>query len=345
MQGPPGHELHGVTGAHLYEDGSLVVANGGSYELRFFDGTGGFLHSSGGSGDGPGEYRQIVLLRSFARDSLFVYDGRQARATILSHDGRLARSFGMPPAAGFVVVEDVFPDGRSVASVVTGFRSDQTHTGVHRPNVRLVELDREGTVVRDLGEFPGDESYALAESGSMIVGPLAFGASLHVAVVGNDGIAIGATDEEHLRIHTAGAGEEAPHGLARRATTERDFQRAMNAYLDDFAPDARLIEARRFDDMPRVEARPYFDELRGDPAGNVWVRHYSGPEDPTRLWTVFDGSGAVVATARTPDDVEVLEIGRDHVVVLSRDVLDVERVEVLSLRRQGCAVSQRADGG
>ena len=341
LQGPAGHELDGVTGAHRDRYGGLVVANGGSHELRFFDSSGRFRHSIGGAGDGPGEFRGLMLLRGFAGDSLLAYDGRQARATVLGPDGQVARTFRMPPSTGFVVIDDVFEDGRSVARVLVGYRSEETSSGVHRTSIRILELSPSGEISRDLGEFPGDESYALASFGGMIVGPLVFGASLHAAALdgaalGGDRIVIGASDDARLRFARRTGEGAVPHGFARRPSTEGAFRRAREEYLEDFPDDARAIEARRFDDMPRVELLPFFAELRADDAGNVWVRHYSVPGDPTRAWTVFDGSGRPVANARTPDGARVLEIGHDHVIVVLTDELGVERVQVVPLRREGC---------
>ncbi len=266
-----------------------MVANAGSYELRFFDA-----------------------------------------------EGRFRRSFRMPEADGFVVLEDVFADGSSVAAVSPGYRSDETATGVHRAEVRLLEPDPEGTVRRDLGVFPGDESYALSSAGSMIVGPLVFGASLDVAVSG-DGVLVGITDEPDLRLLSAAGERRIALDVPAQRTTGDEFREEVERYLEAFPPDARKIEARRFDDMPRLEVLPLFEDLRTDAAGRIWVRNQLGPGEPRRMWTVLDPSGEPIARMRTPDGAEILELGVEHVVVLTRDELDVERVEVRPLQRTGCA--------
>ena len=331
-----GGALDGVVGAHRFADGRLVVANAGSYELRFFDARGRHRRSTGGPGDGPGEFRQLVLLRSFAGDSLLSFDARHMRASVFGPDGEFIRSFRMPEADGFVVVADVFADGSSVARVNQGYRSDEAVTGRHRASIRLLELDREGALRRDLGLFPGDESYVLASDGSMIAGPLVFGASLHVAAL-RDEVVVGVSDETDLRF----PGRSRPRRVSlalddvqRLRATEADFRLVAGQYLEDFPQSAREIERQRFDGMPRVEVLPVFAELRADPAGQVWLRHQLRPDDSRRTWMVLDASGVPIARARTPDDTDILEIGSDHVLVLARDELGVERLEVRPIERR-----------
>lgn len=56
LDGPHEQQLYRVFGAHRLPDGRIVVANSGSYELRFYDRDGQFLAASGGRGGGPGEF-------------------------------------------------------------------------------------------------------------------------------------------------------------------------------------------------------------------------------------------------------------------------------------------------
>jgi hypothetical protein len=57
--------------------------------------------------------------------------------------------------------------------------------------------------------------------------------------------------------------------------------------------------------------------------------------DEPRKWEVFDPAGAWLGTLSTPARFSVLEIGRDYVLGVRRDDLDVEHVQVLRLRRGG----------
>jgi hypothetical protein len=75
----------------LLSDGSIVVANGGSQELRFFDGTGEWIRSAGRAGSGPGEFNSLGWLDVRAGDTLRTYDWGQLRVQVFSADGKYQR--------------------------------------------------------------------------------------------------------------------------------------------------------------------------------------------------------------------------------------------------------------
>ncbi len=60
VSGRPEYELYRVRGALRLSDGSIVIANGGTDELRWYSLTGEFLHSAGGTGEGPGEFLALA---------------------------------------------------------------------------------------------------------------------------------------------------------------------------------------------------------------------------------------------------------------------------------------------
>lgn len=60
-EGP--YQLHGVTSVARLPDGGVVVANGGSDELRFFDAQGRFVTRQGRSGEGPAEWKSVSRVR------------------------------------------------------------------------------------------------------------------------------------------------------------------------------------------------------------------------------------------------------------------------------------------
>jgi hypothetical protein len=78
---------------------------------------------------------------------------------------------------------------------------------------------------------------------------------------------------------------------------------------------------------------PTFDELVADTEGNTWARRYRETNDEPFDWIVFSADGVVLGSIRTPDRLTISEVGRDYVLGVWRDPLDVQHVRVHRLQR------------
>jgi hypothetical protein len=83
LEGPDETSFSRVAGILLRQDGTVVVADRGASELRFFDEAGTFLRRVGRPGDGPGEFGAIESLHRYRGDSIAVWDGQRRIWTIL----------------------------------------------------------------------------------------------------------------------------------------------------------------------------------------------------------------------------------------------------------------------
>ena len=86
-------------------DGSILIANGATAELRFYDGDGRFIGAAGREGGGPGEFTNgfSMNLVRWPGDSVGVWDLQARRLTIFDPAGAMARE------AKLVLGERVFP--------------------------------------------------------------------------------------------------------------------------------------------------------------------------------------------------------------------------------------------
>src|SRR5690606_34367078 len=84
---PPAAQFHAIAGLRQLSDGRIVLLDGGSRELRFFDAEGRYLGNAGRHGAGPAEFEAPMLVRTLSYDSLLVYDTRRARFHIFANDG------------------------------------------------------------------------------------------------------------------------------------------------------------------------------------------------------------------------------------------------------------------
>ena len=80
------------------DDGTLAVVQGQDQSVRFFASDGASLGRIGGQGEGPGEFVGLGYVGWLA-DSLWIYDIRLKRMTILTPERELARTMRMPPEA------------------------------------------------------------------------------------------------------------------------------------------------------------------------------------------------------------------------------------------------------
>ena len=74
VEGDEDYELDAVTSSVRFSNGTIVVANAGSQELRFFDAAGQFVAKAGGRGGGPGEFQYLSRVYRHTGDSVMAFD-------------------------------------------------------------------------------------------------------------------------------------------------------------------------------------------------------------------------------------------------------------------------------
>jgi hypothetical protein len=79
---------------------------------------------------------------------------------------------------------------------------------------------------------------------------------------------------------------------------------------------------------------PEFAALKLDDDGNLWVRRYGPPWDPSPDWDVHTADGAPLANVKLPQRFEPMHIGHDFTLGVRKDALDVEHVELYRLTRR-----------
>ncbi len=341
-EGAEAYQLFRVSDVRRLPDGRIVVANGGTRELRFFDGVGRHLATVGDDGEGPGEFRGLGWVRAFRGDSLLVYDYQLRRLSVLDGQGGFARSLKLEPLKGErrVTGVDVFADGTILAmSAVEGFQGSYA-PGLRRPDVLYHSVSPTGAPLDSLGVFAGAEGYA-ARGGSgnqwfvqLRDPPFARWGTVTVA---RDGFCFGSQDAYEIRCYRQ---DGVLRRIVRRAqpprpVTDADIDRFVDQRvrrLDD--PDARRLQRQLWDQAPRHQTMPAYDAIRLDEAGNLWVEDYEPDGDGPATWTVFDPAGRMLGSLALPADLVVTQIGADFVLGTWRDELDVQHVLLYALEKE-----------
>ena len=83
LDGPTEYLFSTIEGGVRLEDGSIVVADEQTYEIRMFDARGRHVWTSGRQGEGPGEYGGVRLLRGCPGTAITVFDWHLDRITRL----------------------------------------------------------------------------------------------------------------------------------------------------------------------------------------------------------------------------------------------------------------------
>lgn len=323
-----------LSGARL-SDGRIVVADGGSSQVRLFDPDGRVAAVQGRSGEGPGEYRMPRALRVLADDSIAVIDPRLSRVTILHGDTlAVARVASLKQGLMNLEVAGTLDDGRRLVLMARAFDVGEPGIRPQYGDVWTVGIDDDAvadSVLRMVhghyGFIPGGQEYGMAV-GSPIFSPLGL-----VAARG-DGIVVGTGGDYELRVHD-------PDGGLRRIIRWHGPDRATDpamvaAYKDTMvamAPEARRPDIRSWLELLAVAERtPAHFRFLFDTTGRLWVSRWAflrtqqGAE-----WWVFDTDGRMVATAEMPPGIIPLEIGEGEVLGRVEDEMGVEYVVALEV--------------
>ncbi len=336
----PGHEFYRVRGMRRLSNGSFVVANGASNEIRLYSAEGGYIASTGGEGDGPGEFRFIIGLDN-AGDSLIVLDG-SGRVTLFGPDLALLRTFGFPlqsDAVAFREPNAVVYLGNSEIVVETRTRAMFGYDGgsalLRRPG-GLFRFDATGQSIDSIGVTAGNEEYLhIGSGGGLFSAPPLFGRDAFVAAHAGR-ILRGAANDMQIEELTADGGIARilripgyPLDLADGAG-EREREAL-------FPPgrERRPIIQEFIRDVPVPDRRPAYAGVKVDPTGAVWLRPFLGSSEGGRPenWQVLGPGGSWLGSVEVPANFSVMDIGMDVVLGVYQDELDVEHPWVLRLHR------------
>lgn len=332
------YQFNRVSSARRLRDGSILVANSGSAELRFYDSRGRFQRTVGRRGRGPGDYVSLILVPNFADDSIIVYDPDLSRLSVLDASGGFVRLVRFAPSrrGGMVVRGQALgrmTDG-SFLIRETGLLAPTTE-GRHRGTVVYVRYDQSGSV-DTLGSFVGDAVLVSMYGSNLVFSGLPFLPTAQ-AVAAGDRFFYGDTESFSIRAYTVRG--ELTRIVRRTVATRRLDRRDYDAWVTDQLAtirDARAqVETGAFyASLFQPWPLPAFGRLLVDVGRNLWVAEFRAPGSRTAsAWSVFDAQGVYLGDVVMPPRFMPLEIGTDYVLGLRTGDADEEYVEMYALTR------------
>lgn len=316
--GPPEYELSWVAGVTRLRNGSVVLLDGASQELRLFDPNGNFLASVGKRGRGPGEFVHAVSLQPYRGDSIFVQDFSGARISIFDGSLKLGRSISTAQT-GLTRYWWKGPTSDSLFVLYTTAGPQLRGPNLAWDSTYMIVVEPSGTRADTLGRWP-----------------LGQGSRVHDVYFAT--YAYFAPSKRGFFWATANQyaiGEYRPDGtLVRIIRRPWKPVRVTPAMIEAYS-DRRAEASEGSGRVLHPDHLPAFSGLLTDATGNLWVRHYDflHEDATTPVWDVFGSAGEWLCTVSMPPDLRIVMIGADYVLGIATDSLGVQSVRLHHLRK------------
>jgi hypothetical protein len=323
--------FHDIRGAISIQDSLVIVADGGTRELRVFSSSGDFISSFGRAGGGPKEFEGIGWAKTCGGDTVVVYDFARHRITKWDADGTLRDEFFVEGPGGTMPPSEVDcgPAGTFVVVGWPNFLAYSGGVGPYRFDVDIGLLDREGRLEQVLGTFPGPDRYRYTSND----GPRPLGKKT-IARMGVDGAYVGTADSFQIQQFLPGG---AQHTIGRPISPRRLDGQLLRDWRESIirneSPDLRPATRRALDEHQVPETLPAYSDFQLDKLGRIWVAHYGMPGEEYVQWDVFERTGIHLASMNIPSGFRPTEIGEDYLLGVTTDTLGVERVHRYKLLR------------
>jgi hypothetical protein len=324
--GDPNHELYRVRGAAELSDGRIVIANAGTYELRFFSPDGEYLGKAGGHGEGPGELQHVTWMIKLRGDSLLVFDRLQMRLSVFDSQGQFRRSVTIRHTEELMFQPvGLFGD----ASVLSYATLITRQTGPYRNQDILFRHWSEGEGVDTLGIFPGTESFTRALENGPVMGGSPYFPRSSLYLVRGQNFYVATSDTYEIGVYSQ-AGDLV--SLIRRDFTPLEVTAEAVAFERERAVSIRTPHPMRpqleeyQDAKPIPATMPAYAAVKHDELDNLWVEEYRYPGDDVSRWTVFDPDGLMLGTIQMPPGFSLLYSGDGFVLGSWQDEFEVDHV-------------------
>lgn len=334
----PHAEFSGALRTAMLSDARIVVANGGSQELRFFDSTGAWQQTVGRQGAGPGEFQSLGWLHVGVGDTLRTYDWSLLRVSVFSPEGVYQRGvmLGSNAGGGSLRPQGVLADGSIVASTQKVVDMSSA-AGVRRDTSMLILFDADGAFLDSLGAFAGSEAWINRTEHSVSVRGRPFGKDLFV--IGRDSsIYVGTADAPEITVlRRDGSMERVLRWSApSREVTPEIIEAYVAATIDATSEDRRSQVRALLKDAPYPAGMPAYASVLLADDGALWVgRYMPRGQGERQTFDVFESSGAPRGSVELPARFTPSQVTGDRVLGFWRDDDDVAHVRVYRVVRSG----------
>jgi len=326
-EGP--EQFLGVVQARLLANGSLAVVSSRLQRVALFDSLGGYTHTIGRNGDGPGEFRSPWHVYQGAGDSVLVVDIYRS-VSVFGADGGYARRFVPGDIVGETQGAPIGQFGDGTLMLIQYQHGDETgRVGLARTQVEPLRVGLDGAVVQRFGKYE-EQTVDYGAAGPYLFGPWG------KIVPAGEGFWYGPADRWEL--HQVGTDGRITRlvrfDLPARQVTASDVEGFKERWLATMAGSPQVGFMGQY--LANATAADYFpahDNVVVDDEGRIWVEEYlPGGLRVTGTWHLFDRDGRYLGVVQTPVGFTLFQVANGKAVGRWTDEDGVEFVRVYRVR-------------
>jgi len=333
LEGNPDYQFFQVEAAVWLDDGGVVVANGGTADVRAFDPMGGHRWTTGRRGDAPGEYRLITGLGVGPGDSVWVYDFGSRRFTILTTSGDVVRTISVGANLSATNAVGRFLDGSFVVKENwSGQTRDNTDLGMARQPVALARFTAAGEGPDTIATVLGREVFLGSEGGRVVMSAPLFGRNASAAIRGGK-LVLGTQETFQIGFYSSSGALEQIARVVNidLSITASDIAEMKAMALEREPANERAKMAAHLEAMDIPPTKPAYERLLIDRDGNVWAGNYTLYHDAARDWHVISSRGELLGTVTMPDRFRLLDVRDAEALGVWEDESDVQYIHIYPL--------------
>lgn len=314
----------------------IAVVDALANEVRVFTRAGIHQGTIGRSGRGPGEFLSASSVQVLG-DTLAVFDRGLRRLSRFRLTGELLdeRALGQLEYDGqlaFIDQAALLPGGSIATREVRDFSGEGDGVTRDTTHFLIAAPEHDEAVVVD--SFPGVWTLRTTYRGRQLFRFQPLTPYPHFAVRADT---LYLSSGEHFEFRRATRGGLA--GIVRRRIADpslaaTDRTRFIDVTLER-VPEEDQAEVRQLlQGMEFPERLPAYRKILVDPDGNVWVERYTSPGFlPGPEWDVFTAGGEYLGAVANRDGLDWFEVGRDYVLGVWTDAMDVQHVRLYQLNK------------
>lgn len=341
-EGEENYEFFRLNTVVSLASGNVVVANGGTHELRFFTPEGEHIRTVGRRGEGPGEFGFLSAVWVRAGDTLMVRDARRRRIVVFDSAGSLVRGASY---AGDLPTESPRAQGPCAFPGLMGVLADGTRvisgwgcmmlegSAGRRPTLLPITLVGAGSGIGlgesaggwevDVGEFTANRVWETGSSSDPrdLYRRIPFSGVLAWAVA-PDAIHLADLEDYEIRVY------EGRGRLSRILREDAEPPPVTAAHREAYLAEQEALDRPHPEGVPFPDRFGSYETFVVSHEGDLWARRVTPPEVEGAKWEVFPGDGGPLRRVILPDiTVESVRDGR--VYGHRSDSLGIQTVVVL----------------